>query len=589
MITAADSGQTIPSGSALRPATAYSLAVNIGPHHPASLLPEPDGRWPRELLPERASRLRVLLDMEGGGGPTVRELTVRDPAPMWGCDCAGPVHGPHCDRASWARFPLRTPDVDGVEWTGVLAVYFEAVAVHVQELTLPITRLSSNSTAGGVRARLMYRLTSRFDDIGPLSDRVASVFVPGGSGRAIVNALPFVDNPVSINLNAADNAARAARQLLYDQHLTDTPRGPRANADATYSKSAAQFESDLAGLARFGWTMYNRLFADNVVFDTMAALVRHEARARGHPPVLNIAEAVATDLDAARLSIPWALVYDMPMPQDPNTPYRVCPSVDRFGPGGRADGIPAYCPEPDHSGNTLCPFGFWGLSSVLEQPPRVDNMVRHVHFGPEPPAAAVVVDRNLDAALTAAHLAELRGLFASDSIVVDVVRDGSQLAAALAGDWMDLAYLYCHGGYLKHATGQRPAAGLCFGDTVICEEDIAGWRLPGGPWPYPHWAIRKPLVVLNGCHTAEFTTSSLSNLVNAFVNRAGAAAVVGTEIAVEQGAAGWATRQLLGLVLKNDSTVGQAIRTLRWQLIGRGNTLGLAYTLYGVADLRLRP
>jgi hypothetical protein len=35
--------------------------------------------------------------------------------------------------------------------------------------------------------------------------------------------------------------------------------------------------------------------------------------------------------------------------------------------------------------------------------------------------------------------------------------------------------------------------------------------------------------------------------------------------------------------------VGQALRDLRWHMIARGNVMGLAYTLYAVAGLRLRP
>lgn len=587
-IVSSDSGELIPPGADLEANTAYTLAVNIGPRHPASLLPEPDSRWPQELLPERALQLHAVLDMGSEDGPWVQELPLTDPAPPWACDCDRAGHDPRCEHAGWVRFTLTTPDFDAFDWTGVLAIYFGVVAVHVQELTLPISRSATAPSSGGVRARLIYRLTSRFDDLGPLADRVASIFVPGGSGRALVNALPFIDNPVSISVNAADTAARAARELLHDQHLTDTPRGPVANADASYSKSADQFQRDLAGLARFGWTMYNRLFDDNAVFDTMPALIRYEAAARRRAPVLNIAHTVATDPELARSSIPWSLVYDLPMPQDPAAAYKVCPSVHLFGPAGTSPPIPPHCPEPDHTGNVLCPFGFWGLSCVLEQPPRVDRMIRHVYFGSGEPAMAVAVDQKLDAQLTDSHLTELRKLLPANALQVTTVRDAPGLATVLAGNWMDVAYLYCHGGYLQHSANQRPSVGLRFGDSVICEEDIAAWRLPGGPWPTPHWADRKPVVVLNGCRTAEFTTSSLSNLVNAFVNRAGAAAVIGTEIAVEQGAASWATKQLLELVLKSNAPVGQAVRALRWQLIGRGNTLGLAYTLHGVADLRLR-
>jgi hypothetical protein len=42
-------------------------------------------------------------------------------------------------------------------------------------------------------------------------------------------------------------------------------------------------------------------------------------------------------------------------------------------------------------------------------------------------------------------------------------------------------------------------------------------------------------------------------------------------------------------LLVSGASVGAALRTLRWEMLGRGNVMGLAYTLYCVAALRLRP
>ncbi len=84
------------------------------------------------------------------------------------------------------------------------------------------------------------------------------------------------------------------------------------------------------------------------------------------------------------------------------------------------------------------------------------------------------------------------------------------------------------------------------------------------------------------------TTATLANFVDAFGNRAGAAGVIGTEVTIEQGMAGWATGLLLQR-LTNGASAGQALRDMRWTMLARGNVMGLAYTLYAVADLRLRP
>jgi hypothetical protein len=152
---------------------------------------------------------------------------------------------------------------------------------------------------------------------------------------------------------------------------------------------------------------------------------------------------------------------------------------------------------------------------------------------------------------------------------------------------MDIAYLYCHGVYHKPAANALPTPVLRFGISMLDPVEVANWRRAVG-WPRPHWPDRKPLIVLNGCHTTELTTATLSNFVDAFANRAGAAGVIGTEVTVEQGMAGWVAEQLLQLLV-DGTTAGEALRTVRWRMINRGNVMGLAYTLYCLAGLRLRP
>jgi len=90
---------------------------------------------------------------------------------------------------------------------------------------------------------------------------------------------------------------------------------------------------------------------------------------------------------------------------------------------------------------------------------------------------------------------------------------------------------------------------------------------------------RKPLVVLNGCHTTDFTSGTLSDFVSAFVNRAGAAGVIGTEVAIEQNLAGFLMEIFLTNLAAGMAT-GEALRDARWQLVGYGNVMGLGYTPY---------
>lgn len=568
----------VPGSGPLRPGADYEVLVNIGPHRTASLLTEADARWPAENLPDGALALRAVLSMDGTLTPQVVRFTLPDDGSSFVCHCdAG--HGPYCARQPWVRFPITAPGTPTV-WTGELVVYYGVVAVHSQQLVLPV----GTTTDSGPHARLLHRLTSTFADLGPLAERAASILVTDDGARALVNGVRFADNPTWISPNAADNAIRAARQLLHDIHLA---AGPVSRMDADHGKSLADYTTDLANLARHGAVLYDRLFHDNVVFDTLPDLIRHEAASRARPAVLNIADPAISNPDRAH-PVPWSLVYDLPMPQDPNGAYAVCPSVARFGPGAPATPVPPHCPEPHHSGNTLCPFGFWGLSCVVEQPASTGSVTWHVHSGRAPASVAVAVDPGLDPRLTDGHLTELRAVLPPGSVASNLVTSPVQLARALAPETMDIAYLYCHGGYYRLAANALPSPVLRFGGSMVDPVEVSNWRRDQAVWPRPHWPSRKPLVVMNGCHTSEMTTATLSNFVDAFANRAGAAGVVGTEVTVEQGMAGWAMTRFLSLLV-DGAGAGQALREVRWHMVNRGNVMGLAYTLYAVAGLRLRP
>jgi hypothetical protein len=107
-------------------------------------------------------------------------------------------------------------------------------------------------------------------------------------------------------------------------------------------------------------------------------------------------------------------------------------------------------------------------------------------------------------------------------------------------------------------------------------------------WSNPHWPTRKPLIVLNGCHTVEASSATLSSFVDAFVRDAGAAGVLGSEVAVEQGLASLILETFLRRFAAG-ATVGQALHEVRWDLFRRGNVMGLAYTAYCLSGLRIRP
>lgn len=101
-----------------------------------------------------------------------------------------------------------------------------------------------------------------------------------------------------------------------------------------------------------------------------------------------------------------------------------------------------------------------------------------------------------------------------------------------------------------------------------------------------NWDVRRPLVVLNGCHTGEMLPDTPVELVTAFVDGLGAAGVIATEITLDAAFAAPAMELFLRPLFAG-ATVAAAIRVMRWTLLARGNLLGLAYSPYCDARLRL--
>jgi hypothetical protein len=118
---------------------------------------------------------------------------------------------------------------------------------------------------------------------------------------------------------------------------------------------------------------------------------------------------------------------------------------------------------------------------------------------------------------------------------------------------------------------------------VSTRKDITAWS--DELWGEDHWRITSPLVFINGCHTAELSPELLTNFVDTFsMVRAGG--VIGTEIAVDQALAAEVAETFFRSFARNE-TVGKAIRLTRLELLRKGNLLGLCYTPYCLAELRL--
>jgi hypothetical protein len=496
----------------------------------------------------------------------------------------------YCARQHGRYAEFECPPLEPGESTTLdVLIYVGAAAVHKQVLEI------STREGVGVRSRTVFRLT-RFARLPDLTDRVVSI--DDAAERITINHIGPAEaaghrgraRTFGFRVSAPQwsNAAARFRQVLTDIYFTEGADGTwSARHPAGRPISHKTYVDALVRTAVVGRSLYNNLFptADSRALPT---LLRHEAAVQARPATVQVARTADRPF-----VIPWQAVYDLPMEHPEDELWR-CPSVERYGPNG--DGVrpvPAHCPEvawhesartADSRPAVLCPFGFWGLAHVLEvpEPPPNRDLDAVVCDRPDETAALTGAGGPLDRDALAAHIGRLQVIpgFAGRTVITTA----RGLREALADSTMDVVYLLCHAERVPSNAVVAPTLRLEFTDRCVTSDDIATWSRD--EWDVRHWSDRRPLVVLNACQTSEIVQSSMATFVSNFIG-AGASGVVGSETLLEQGSAAHA----MEVFLREFCTgvpVGTAIRTMRWELLATGSLLGLAYTPYCSADLRLR-
>jgi hypothetical protein len=422
-------------------------------------------------------------------------------------------------------------------------------------------------------ARVVYTLTTDLEKLERFDGR--SVSIRSGSHYLIVKTT--TGSPIGFTLADAQagTAARRLRAALFDRQLGKNWRGWRSRYDANLAKTPDDYRADLLALARAG-------------AEAFAAMVPDPAARAQLSAALNGADGVAViqvaQAEGSRPVIPWQLVYDEPIIHDADD-LDVCPSVWEFGPGTQPQAVPGRCPHAERHGRypgTLCPFGFWGLANVLEVPPSSRWLTLAGSTGEEhPPSVVVALDRAFAGADWEAHRATLDRLGVPGRSVVATDVAGIR-SAVLSG--ADLLYFLCHGRRVSHGGTGEPGLALDLGrGGRITAQDVTGWTALA---PRIQWRVRRPLVVLNGCHTGERLPETLTDFASAFVESTGAAGVLATEVTMERRLA-CSIMDIFVAAWGDGQGVGAALRHMRWELLRRGNVMGLAYSPYCDADLRL--
>ncbi len=360
------------------------------------------------------------------------------------------------------------------------------------------------------------------------------------------------------------------------------------------SKTREQFQWDLFKLAELGVELFDAVFTGikpgkEGQIPTEWAKQLRETLADG--AVIQVARTTP-----ANYVFPWALVYEHPLP-GPRADLRFCPVIEQWSEEGRrpnpAPGTSCpYKAESDHQSNILCPYGFWGLKHIIEQPTSplsaltdkdpFQEAQRELHAGASLRLnVAVTQDTRLNAKVLKSHIATLPDI-PRVQLWPSVAYNRNKVRELLAAP--SLVYFLCHGEYDR--VQKDPYLGIGPRDDQpihkVYRKDFSQWLQTLDP---AIWKTRRPLIFINGCHTANLEPGHLLNFVTTFV-AAGASGVIGTEISVVLPVAVEIAHELLARLARG-IPVGQALLEVRWKLANKGNLLGLAYTPYCLADLNI--
>jgi hypothetical protein len=583
MVHRADDGTAVKSGEAMAEGTDYRLGIGIGAERKDSLLAGKAAEFPDKALPERRGR-RVTIYVQKTTGPDRKRQRADLYLPTVGSAFTCPLADEQPAGTDWDSFSHTTCAADhrdlaefalprlvageSVDLEALL--YVGAAALHRQQIQL------STDPNLGTTAEVTFRLVESFDKLPDLTDRVVSI--AEGSEHLTING---VDKGVFTFMLSGPQWSGIA--FRFRTALTNLYFEKRKGAKAGYvtkyplGKTRQETFVDLLGqLAKTGSELFDSVFPgpDN---SGLFPMLRSEAKARQVPVVIQVARTIQRPF-----VLPWQIVYDLPLSSRVENP-QMCESLKLFGPDGDEWPPPTLCPyadehptEPDAA--VLCPWGFWGLAHLLEVPDGTQKMDEVVADTAGETDILAAAGANLDTTALTNHFATLH-----DTVPGFPARHLSEAGTVLKAlaDPTDVVYMLCHG---KTLTGAGEGTALIFSDGEFTSYDVGKWSRVS--WGQSHWKDRRPLVILNACRTAEIVQSTLSEFVSMFA-LAGAAGVVGTETFIDQPTAEIAMQHFLEEFIAG-ATASEALRYARWRLLGLGSLLGLTYSPYCSATLRLR-
>jgi hypothetical protein len=581
------------------------LRLDIGPLSTESHVRRPIP-FPDNLLPQTDLWLDVVVtSTDFSVGATWQELgrsSVSQGRFLLPAD-GGPARTP--DGGTYLNFMMLSPDNEQTA-TARIAYYYKNTVVQSQLLSATIGR-----PKGGFTIQTDYTTSRTLDDLNVIPDRPRLSIITNDDGndmhkltlRATTADGRVVSEPVSTVIKDVriGQAVRDIRKALNREDI----------APKVMRQSKQKLEHDLRALAPLGFDFLIKLPGE---LTAAVAALRGASKADSEDLLIHVARPTTSSY-----TFPWGLIYDIYL--DPDARGRdlpVCPIVrdwpqprrqslrERFvglfarrvrppeappPPPPLLDGYPQECPkagEVPHDRNLLCPFGFWGFRYAIEQPSSTKSPDPTIRVPRTFTIVSAETRYGVNVKSLDTHVMTLQETLKQQfPDAYDIARgDSKQRIQELLGQDLPLVYFYCHG---ERPKPRDPNTFLGVGRREKIEPDDIKkwqylWRLDGkSVWD---WKGLRPLIFVNACHSAEINPDTLTSYLEVLVGDGNAAGMLGTEAKVNQNLAMQVAIEFFSLFLEGYA-VAEALRRVRLQFLARGNLIGLVYTPYCWADLRL--
>lgn len=399
-----------------------------------------------------------------------------------------------------------------------------------------------------------------------------------------------------------ENARRVLRNISWgtDHEWKEGDRYRYKNRKSTPDRDLEQLREDLISLASWGSIFYtdiiyrlNECGIDESVFEEEMA----------KPGCIQVAMRKLPGY-----IIPTAMIYDYPLNTTETLDiYDLCPEFKRAFLDEKQALEDTACFRGEcetrqrmkqyrESGNpqkmtTICPSGFWGFRHHLGMPitlhetesPDDNPAAVPVHAPDIPPHIPVRDTVKMSACVSTEveFLAEHRKVLETlktfgPSFQWQYADEEDEIITALKYDLPHVLYFYCHGnithGMLELWLGTKE------NPVILNHSTPANYKLK--------WTDTRPLVFINGCHTAGLEPKQALNLIRPLVTYCDSAGVIGTDITIFEELATRFSEQFFKHFLAGEP-VGKAIRQARLTLLKEGNPLGLVYNPFILPSLKL--